>query len=148
MHAQQPEQLMIVLLASIAAIQSGSLAPAPSAQDMFVSCYLYVRDADLRQSDGSRTFSANTCSVAALAAIVNREGDRPDTNLDFCLPRNDPVVEADVVKAMAYAFLRFYRERGHLMGREPQTVDDGRTVFVVAQMAAWPCTSGGVTFNN
>lgn len=106
-------------------------APKPSARDLYVACYLYLRDeAVISKSAGYHPMG---CAAAALSGMVYREGQSQPSKYKFCLP-SDAAVEADIPKAMAAAYLDGFDELPPAARR-----GDGAAAFVVVLMRKWPC---------
>jgi hypothetical protein len=105
--------------------------------DLYVGCYLLVRDANASEDSAGRpeSFSPEMCGFAAILAIRDREGIRPDQDrsLLFCLPTTSEVA-ANPGYAMAHAYLDFYDL--HTPQRHTQ---DGMLAFTAAMIDKWPC---------
>jgi len=120
-----------IALAGLLAVADPPPQNMPTAEEMFISCYLFVRTTDVFEKDAS--YSSVNCGLMALATIANEYTYRKDSRIAFCLPdnaefRNNPA------QAMANAYLDFYPKRASTAGGA-----DGKTAFVVSQHYKWPC---------
>lgn len=99
-------------------IPSGRITPA----DVYVSCY------GLARGNGGET-----CSLSALVAIRDREGQVEGGEMRFCLP-DTADVRINPTLAMGYAYIDFYDRVS------PQNhTDDGFLAFIAAMIDKWPC---------
>lgn len=112
---------------------------SPTAQDMYVACYLFTRKTDvpLRDDGKSETFGTAYCGVAAMSAMANLEG-RQDRELSFCLPTSSQA-RSDPGTLMAHAYLDWFERRAtNLSGLSPQD-NNGVQAFAVAMLEQFPC---------
>jgi len=115
--------------------------PVPSAaptlgRDLYVSCYLMVRDSDV--VGPYKPFSATTCIATILGAVATREGARPNENNKsrFCLPKNAETA-VDPSKSMAFAYLNFYESTDSVNTKSADA--SSQLVFTAAMILKWPC---------
>ena len=119
--------------ADFAALPRAPITPA----DLYVGCYLLVRDSSSADDPAGRpeNFSPEMCGLAAILAMRDRKGPRPDEDQTtlFCLPTTSDV-SSNPGLAMANAYLDFYDQRS------PQNhTQDGMLAFTAAMIDKWPC---------
>lgn len=117
----------------VAALPRAPVTP----NDLYVGCYLLVRDSSAAEDAAGRpaNFSPEMCGLAAMLAMRDREGPRPDQDQTtiFCLPATSDV-SSNPGLAMANAYLDFYDQRS------PQNhTQDGMLAFTAAMIDKWPC---------
>jgi len=107
------------------------------ASDLYVSCYLFVRDTDAlrNESGGIQPWGAGWCALTALASL-QREGELfGSANFGrYCLPET-PAVSADPGRVIAFAYLDYYE-------RNAATLANQRAVpyaFMAAMQERFPC---------
>lgn len=107
------------------------------ASDLYVSCYLFVRDTDaIRDERGmAHPWGAGWCALTALASL-QREGQvlGGDNRDRYCLPET-PAVSADPGRVIAFAYLDYYERNAATVANE-QAVPG---VFMAAMRERFPC---------
>lgn len=130
-----------MMLATFAVIFALTAEPQDSTpQDMYVACYLALRSDDARVNSAA-PYGPSTCTSAAFLAIAAAEGDRLDREVSFCVPSGDPLARADLTRAMAANYVRFFERSSHHLLAMPSQLDDGFIAYLYAQSEAWPCSS-------
>lgn len=114
-------------------------APTPTAQDMYVACYLLSRRTDVPQgADGKpELFSMSYCGVAALGAIANIEGRR-DRQYHYCLPSSSQA-RSDPATVMAHGYLDWFERRAPNLADAPAQANNGMQAFYFAMTEQFPC---------
>jgi hypothetical protein len=111
--------------------------PEPTARDVYVSCWLYVNNADVPKDAAGKLqpFSSERCGVYSLVAITYREGrsKTEDNRYRFCLP-NTAELSTDSPRAMAFAYVDYFESRAAQLASK-----DGKTAYTAAMILKWPC---------
>lgn len=131
--------LAVLLFGSSAASAQEVPNATPTAQDMYVACYLFTRQSDVPLgSDGKASnFGMAQCGGAALLALAELEG-RTDREHRFCLPTTSQA-RSDPGTLMAYAYLDWFERRAaNLSALTPQE-NNGIQAFAVAMLEEFPC---------
>ena len=109
----------------------------PTARDVYVGCFLYLKGTDVALGPGGHNerFSGPMCGLQALGAIAHREGriEGHNNKLRFCLPK---IAEmgSDPVRAMANVYLDYFESVG-----SRQASADGQLAYTAALIMKWPC---------
>jgi len=126
---------LVASAAGAAAQQVAAPVARPTATDLYVSCYLFVRGTDVPEIEGGvvERFSALQCGIMGIRAITHREGDRPDRQYRFCLPKGS-AESTDPGRAMAHTYIDFFHRRASAVSGI-----DGEAAFIIAMVSKWPC---------
>lgn len=128
---------VVAVLVAFAAQAGAQEIPRPKAtpKDVYVSCYLLVRDKAVNPDLGGvdPPYQSTTCAAFALLSIATREGAPATVRYRFCLP-DDAYTSAEPAKAMAYAYIDWFEKLGFAVKD-----DNGAAAFVFAMIDRWPC---------
>ena len=107
------------------------------ASDLYVSCYLFVRDTDaLRDERGQiQPWGAGWCFLTALSSL-QREGEVfGSANFGrYCLPET-PAVSADPGRVIAFAYMDYYERNAGRIANQRAVPD----AFMAAMLERFPC---------
>lgn len=128
----------VALLACTSPAWSQVPAPTPTPSDVYVSCYLFVRDSPLAQSDGEelKPYGPETCAAYGIMAFVHYEGRAQAGEYKFCAPTTSDV-RTNFGKAFAHVYIDFYKARADM---DAKGKGNGKLAYLAALLEKWPCT--------